>query len=559
MDDQQNRHTQPHALPLPSFSQHPFENAPPQPPRYVVQGPNGWTLEVNSLAEQLQALQAIAQMTGFGMNPGFNAGFNPGFNSGMNPGMNPGFPNPAFPPQLPFPQSHAQYPPSLIGHASTAAARMTMDDESGFGEGRAPASRRIAHSPWDPARFERQVAPVVDRRLLTELMDEYLAQLPATAMLNDKGQYECAFALKLYLDITGDRPLTGVTRLDAQKFVRMMERWPKNASKIGAYRDLSPAQVIETANQLDAARLSPVTINNRVGYVRGFFEYVRLTNGLRFNPFDSVALPAPVAQFVRMPFSDSDLAAIFDPKNLKRLLAPQAYWLPVLAHYTGGRLRELSQLYLDDIDNIVGIPVVHFADRFPGQRLKTWSSKRVMPLHPDLDGLGFYQYVAFLRDMGHKHLFPGMPWFKDDAGFLIGKRLNETYYPKVCGLDDGMTFHCHRHHFINQASRSGLADPDIARLTGHALDAPSVIRTNYIQSSTLAERYAHLQSISFGTVVIPSYNRAQFDPYFVQVARNERLVKNKKAPHPLRVITNPPRSKPAMPPSPPADIPDGNA
>ncbi|MEX1826811.1 site-specific integrase [Luteibacter sp. CQ10] len=510
-----------HPTQYPATSSSPNAQHSPGSARYVVHGPNGFTLEVNSLAEQLQALQALAAMTGI-----------------------------QAPAALPVDPSHAlgaPVSPTRPLHAAHPSGSPLPHEWEDLDHGHAPSARHFRKDgPWDPARFRKRTAtPSADVRPLTELMDEYLGQLPSSGMLNDKGQYECAFALKHYIEITGDKPMTGVTRADAVKFVRVMERWPKNLSKLSAYKGMTPAQILDTADLLDAKRLSPVTVNNKVGYVRGFFEYVRLTNVLRFNPFDTVALPAPEPQYVRIPFTAQDLAAIFDPTNLRRLLAPQAYWLPVLAHYTGCRLRELSQLYLKDIETIVDIPVVHIADRFPNQRIKNWASRRVVPLHPELIGLGFLDYVDSLRGKGETHVFPGMPWFHGDAGFLIGKRLNETYYRKVCGLDQGMTFHCHRHHFIDQAAKSGLADPYIARLSGHALEAQSVIRTNYIQASTLPERYQHLLGIPLGPVTIPPYDPAQFEPYFALVKRNEMLVEKKKAPRPIRVISNPPRSKAA--------------
>ncbi|MGY3231215.1 integrase [Luteibacter sp. HA06] len=531
--------------PLPSATGVQHANATSQglavaAPRYTVQGPNGWTFEVNSIDEQLQAVMALSQMASMGI-------------PSLMPNAPPPFPAPGG--HQPFAYAQPVMTPGM--HATLAAAQTTMAghgigmdihhgayqyDDDGELEGFAPSAHRTKHARFGPGRFQKDER-VADssRRLVTELMDEYLAQLPSSGMLNAKGQYECGFALQLYLKVTGDKPLIGVTRLDAQRFVRMAEKWPKNHTKYRAYNGLTADQVIETADLLAAKRLSPVTVNNKVAYVRGFFEYMRLTNALRYNPFDSVALPAPVAQFVKLPFSTQDLQAIFDPAHLKRFLAPQGYWLPVLAHFTGGRLREIAQLRVEDVETITGIPVVHFAERHELQQIKNESSNRVVPLHDDLLKLGFLEYVEMIRSMGHEWLFPGMPWFHKNAGFLMGKRLNETYYNKVCKLGAGKTFHCHRHHFIDQAAKSGLPDPYIARLTGHALDNQSIMRTNYIQASTLAERHQHLMSIPLAPVSIPPYDHAQFQPYFVQLERNSRLVANHKAARPLRVMTSPPR------------------
>lgn len=64
----------------------------------------------------------------------------------------------------------------------------------------------------------------------------------------------------------------------------------------------------------------------------------------------------------------------------------------------------------------------------------------------------------------------------------------------------------------------------------------------------MAERHRHLMSIPLAPVSIPPYDHAQFQPYFVQLERNSRLVANHKAARPLRVMTSPPRKNGPMGP-----------
>lgn len=50
----------------------------------------------------------------------------------------------------------------------------------------------------------------------------------------------------------------------------------------------------------------------------------------------------------RKPFSIEDLQKIFQPENLKNKASEQ-FWAPLLGLFTGGRLGELSQLRVTDI------------------------------------------------------------------------------------------------------------------------------------------------------------------------------------------------------------------
>lgn len=93
-----------------------------------------------------------------------------------------------------------------------------------------------------------------------------------------------------------------------------------------------------------------------------------------------------------------------------------AYWLPLLAMFTGARLNELGQLRPSDI---LKVPYVDrdgneleawciriVADKAEGLKLKNaWSARRV-PIHPDLIRFGFLTYVEAAREAGQSRIFP---------------------------------------------------------------------------------------------------------------------------------------------------------
>ena len=66
-----------------------------------------------------------------------------------------------------------------------------------------------------------------------------------------------------------------------------------------------------------------------------------------------------------------------------------AYWLPILALYTGARLRELGQLRGEDVRQENGVTYIAIGDAGDGQRVKNASSRRSVPLHSNIRGAFF--------------------------------------------------------------------------------------------------------------------------------------------------------------------------
>src|SRR4029453_4449371 len=81
------------------------------------------------------------------------------------------------------------------------------------------------------------------------------------------------------------------------------------------------------------------------------------------------------------------------------------YWLPWLGLYTAARLEELGQLRTGDVkhENDVDYFAIEPGD---GKRVKTKSSRRCVPIHPELIKLGFLGFVDGQRRAGGARLFP---------------------------------------------------------------------------------------------------------------------------------------------------------
>ena len=138
-----------------------------------------------------------------------------------------------------------------------------------------------------------------------------------------------------------------------------------------------------------------------------------------------------------------------------------AFWLPLLALFTGGRLHELAALRVSDVAHNVIIGAKVFAivkDRKAGKRLKTERSERAVPLHPQLIEFGFLEYVA-ARTKAHgvkAWLLPKV------APGTTGARGFSKWFGRYIGehgvTDARKVFHSFRHNFTDALRLAGVAE-----------------------------------------------------------------------------------------------------
>jgi len=155
-----------------------------------------------------------------------------------------------------------------------------------------------------------------------------------------------------------------------------------------------------------------------------------------------------------------------------------AYWLPLLALYTGARLNELGQLRPSDVLKLPYMDksdVEHeawciriVADKADGLKLKNaWSARRV-PIHSELIRLGFLTFVEAARDAGQKRIFPEL---RPDKYTHITANWSKWFGRYLRGTikvsDDRMRFHSFRHAFKDYVREAEIPEDVNDAFTGH--------------------------------------------------------------------------------------------
>ncbi len=145
---------------------------------------------------------------------------------------------------------------------------------------------------------------------------------------------------------------------------------------------------------------------------------------------------------------------------------PEKFWIPLIGFLSGMRLNEICQLHTDDVVTIDGVPCFDVNDAGDKQ-LKTASSRRVVPIHPQLMEIGLLDYVARMRKAGHQRLWMNLTLRRDGYAQAFSnwfQRFNRAHITD----DPRKVFHSFRHTVADTLKQKGVAEPIIAELLGHA-------------------------------------------------------------------------------------------
>lgn len=123
------------------------------------------------------------------------------------------------------------------------------------------------------------------------------------------------------------------------------------------------------------------------------------------------------------------------------------FWAPLIARHQGMRMEEILQLGPDDFGVDKGIPYLSINHTIING-VKTLSSARTLPIHPQLIDLGLLKLVKLRKDQGHIRLFPFLNRGKQKGtssanfskNFGYYRRTNKCYWP-------GLDFHALRTTF----------------------------------------------------------------------------------------------------------------
>lgn len=291
---------------------------------------------------------------------------------------------------------------------------------------------------------------------------------------------EASYAVRRFTELHGDLPLGEITREQARAFRDALARTPTRLPnrlrrlplpKLLAAKEavgLPPphASTVNKAVTLLAAVISSTEREGHTDKLAGFSN--PFGKGLRLAIDDREGDG-------REPFSAADLTAIFSTAIYRQGQRPKggggeaAFWLPAIALLSGARQAELAQLRLMDLAQDPESGVWHFDI---GRNVKTATSVRKVPVHPELIRMGLLRYRGTMAKGGTDQQAPLWPHVESDgSGRQAGpwsKWFNRHLRTKAGVTDRRKVFHSFRHSFKRMARDAGLSEEMHDALTGHA-------------------------------------------------------------------------------------------
>ncbi|MGP0061771.1 MAG: hypothetical protein ACLPID_21100 [Beijerinckiaceae bacterium] len=250
---------------------------------------------------------------------------------------------------------------------------------------------------------------------------------------------------KLFIKSAGTDDPRRMTQEDIGAFHSLLSRLPKNHDKSPKDKDRTLHEILERGRaaqqaaekrETEAARRDPAytpktvklcgleitTVNRYMDELGTILKYCR-GNGYPIGDLSALK------DFKRADDEDEDekrsafdlveCAKLFEANNWRgcsgvkdrvnqgpMMIHDAIYWAPLLGYYSMARLGEILGLMVTDIDSAPPIPSLKLRrNQIRGLKTKK-TSKRRLPIHPELLRLGFLEYVAELQNAGHQMLFP---------------------------------------------------------------------------------------------------------------------------------------------------------
>ena len=273
---------------------------------------------------------------------------------------------------------------------------------------------------------------------------------------------------------------------------RTVNMWRRTAASFVAFngekpiRDVTKREINDFLGDLSKSGAKYETLKNRLNQLKSLFGFAARRDLIPADPTAGVKAPGkPSDEKPREPWSVDALNSLFSSPIYSEAALPEGakgaagYFLPLLGLFTGARLNELGQLrpedvleetYTDEKGRRRSAWVIRLvSDHKVGLRLKTKSSARRFPVHPELERLGFIQLVSKAKASGHSRIFDELA--ADTYGNVTsawGKWFGR-YIRDECGIGNRkITFHSFRHSFKDTCRALNLKEDVQDAITGHA-------------------------------------------------------------------------------------------
>ena len=339
--------------------------------------------------------------------------------------------------------------------------------------------RDIFGLPDEKPATQSTVQNTVPSITLSELVKKYIKENLKAENWKPTTVKEYVSSAKMIEFIFGSDTLTDtIGHPETNRFKEVLTKLPPNIFKFKKYKGKS---VDEILGMEEEKTLSIKRINGYLTNAGAIFRYAVRHGYMDKNFAEGLKIKQRVRPDQQQDiFDGEDLRLIFESNEYvnDKHDKPYKFWVPMLGLYTGCRIEEICQLYLEDIKQVDGLWVLDINQSREDQTLKNLNSARVVPLHPfiveDLNLIGF---TDSLKAKGGKRLFPELKRTQGKYSHYVSRWFG-TFKKKVGVIAESnkKTFHSFRHTFTDNLKQQMVEPWVIDEITGHALQSESMKR-----------------------------------------------------------------------------------
>lgn len=333
--------------------------------------------------------------------------------------------------------------------------------------GRKQETPATAAPPTAPKPAEPEVVSVAPcpppSPTITHIIEEYVNDNKSA--WTGKTLLEYGSYWRLLQDVLEVDTVAEVTREEVRKLRDKLCRLPANLYKKHPGKSIKQVLTLH-----DIQPMSTTTVNKLLTLFGSLMIHCVKEGYRRDNPTEGLKVKQKKrADEERKAYTGEDLkkmvAALPSPTD-----KPERYWVPMIGMLSGMRLGEVCGLHVSDVREVDGIWVFDVNEE-GDKRLKTESSKRLVPVHPKLIDLGLLRYVETMKERKSVRLWPKLAR-RDSDGYCAA--LGNWYgrFNRKHVTDDQLkTFHSLRHTFADTLKQLGVQESLISELMGHANDS----------------------------------------------------------------------------------------
>jgi integrase len=136
------------------------------------------------------------------------------------------------------------------------------------------------------------------------------------------------------------------------------------------------------------------------------------------------------------------------------------------------RLNECCQLLVTDVRYMDNVPVIVISedaeDGVDDKRVKTEARERHVPVHPELERIGFLAHWRAMKERGERRLFPDLPIGAN--GYYSGpfQKWFGRFLVKVGATKPKTSFHSLRHSYRDALREANISAKRVKALGGWA-------------------------------------------------------------------------------------------